>query len=151
MTDKPIPPEAVPATLAAAWWQIMRAAEEPGIPCADREALIEQADAMLDRLADTQGATAAALAAKILVWNREGGGGETVIGMRLRASIVSDAQYLAGPELAGIIPDPIPAERRGLLDEARERGAVWAREHVLRPHRLLGAVPAVLRLVVCAE
>lgn len=151
MTGKPIAPKATSTALAVEWWQLMRAAEEPGISDTDSKALIRRADAMLDRLAEIPAASAAALAAKVLVWHCEADGGETITGERLRASIVADAQRLAGPELAGMTPEPIPAERRGLQDEARERGAVWARENVLRPHRLLGAVPVVLRLALAAE
>ena len=143
--------DATPAALAVAWRELVLAAEEPGMSKEDSEALVERADVVLDRMAETPAVTAAALAAKLLVWNCEADGGETVTGMRLRASIVSDAQGLAGPELADIMPDPIPTEPRGLVDEARERGAVWAREHVLRPHRLLGAVPAASRLVVSED
>jgi hypothetical protein len=132
MTGEPLAPETSPATLAAAWWELIRAAEEPDISARDSEALIGQADALLDRLAEMPATTAGALAAKVLVWNREGDGGETITGMRLWGSIVADAQQLAGPELA-IVPKATPAEGCGLLHEARQRGAVWARERVLRP------------------
>ena len=158
MTGKPIPlnkdtspPEATPAAFAVDWWQFVRAAEGAGIPDEDSKALIERADAVLDRLAEIPASTAADLAAKILAWNCECGGGETIIGMRLQASIVADAQRFAGPKLAGIMPDLMPTERPGLLEEARERGAVWSREHVLRPHGLLAAVPAVLRQALAAD
>jgi hypothetical protein len=148
MSGEPFAPETSPATLAAAWWELIRAADEPNISAGDNKALIGQADAVLDRLAETSATTAGALAAKVLVWNREGDGGETITGMRLWGSIVADAQRLAGPALAGLVADPISAEPHGLLDKARERGAVWAREHVLRPHGLLGAE---LGLALAAE
>lgn len=130
MTGEPLAPETSTAAFAAAWWELIRAAEEPNISAKLCEALIGQADAMLDRLAETPATTAGALAAKVLVWNREGDGGETITGMRLWGSIVADAQRLAGPELDSIVPKAATAEGRGLLHEARQRGAVWAREHI---------------------
>jgi hypothetical protein len=148
MTGEPLAPETSPATLAAAWWELIRAAEEPKISATDSEALIGQADALLDRLAETPATTAAALAAKVLVWNREGDGGETITGMRLWGSIVADAQRFAGSELAGIVPKAAPAEGCGLLNEARQRGAVWARERVLRPQ---GPLAAELRQALTAQ
>ena len=139
------------AALAVDWWRFMRAAEEAGISHEESETLIDQADTALDRLAEMPAATAADLAAKILVWNCEGDGGETIIGMRLQASIVADAQRLASAELSGVFPDPIPRERSGLLAEARERGAAWTREHLLRPDDLLAAVPPVLRRALATD
>ena len=137
--------------LAVDWWRFMRAAEEPGICDEESGALIDQADCVLDRLAEIPAGTAADLAAKILVWNCEGDGGETIIGMRLQASIVADAQRLASAELSSIFRDPMLRERSGLLAEARERGAVWTREHLLRPDGLLAAVPPVLRRALAAD
>ena len=121
--------------LAIIWRELMCAAGEPGIPHGESEALIEQADGVLDCLAEMPAFAETALAAKILVWNCECGEGDTIVSLRLHASIVADARRLAGPELAGIFSDPIRAEPRGLLDEVRERGANWACEHVLRPRR----------------
>jgi hypothetical protein len=148
MTGEPLAPEISPATLAAVWWELTRAAEEPDISARDSEALIGQADLVLDRLAETPATSAAALAAKVLVWNREGDGGETITGMRLWSSIVSDAERLAGPELAGIVPKATSAEGCGLLHEARQRGAVWARERVLRPQ---GPLASELRQALSAQ
>ncbi len=59
-------PEATPAALADAWWQLVRAAEEPGISKEDSEALIGRADAVLDRLAETLPNAKATLVADIL-------------------------------------------------------------------------------------
>jgi len=44
----------------------MRAAEEPGIPHQDSKALIERADVLLDRLAETPTNAEAAMVANIL-------------------------------------------------------------------------------------
>ncbi len=109
--------------LAIVWRQLMCAAGEPGSPYEESEALIEQADGVLDCLAETPALTETALAAKILVWNCECAGGDSIVSLRLCASIVADARRLAGPELASIFSGPIRTELRGLLDEARERGA----------------------------
>ncbi len=58
------------------------------------------------------------------------------------ATIKRDMQHLAA-----IFPDPILTEPRGVLDEAREPGAIWAREHV----RLRGTVPDVLRQALAVD
>lgn len=134
--------------LAVVWRQLVCAARESGIPQEEREALIEQADGVLDRLAEIPALTEKALAVKILVWNCECDEGDTIVSLHLCASIVADAQRLAGLELAGIFSGPVRAEPRGLLDEARERGATWAREHVLRPR---GTVPDVFRRALAAD
>jgi hypothetical protein len=61
--------EATPAALAAAWCQLIRASKEPGISDAESQALVERADAILDRLAETPTNAEAALAAGILFRN----------------------------------------------------------------------------------
>ena len=66
--NSPVPEAAIshatPAALATAWCQLMGAADEAGISDAQSEALIERADAVLDRLAETPANTEAALAVR---------------------------------------------------------------------------------------
>ena len=56
--------DATPAILALAWRQLMLAAEEPDISNEDSQVLVEQADAVLDRLAKTPDNTEATLVAE---------------------------------------------------------------------------------------
>jgi len=64
MIAKPVAPGIT--ALANEWRQLMRAAREPGICDADSRALIERADAVLDRLASTPTNTDAVRVAEIL-------------------------------------------------------------------------------------
>jgi hypothetical protein len=58
--------EVRPGTLAATWSQLMRVADDLCISDTDRNLLIERAEAVLGRLAETMTNTDAAIAAEIL-------------------------------------------------------------------------------------
>jgi hypothetical protein len=66
MITKPVAPSITLAGLANEWRQLMRAAREPGVSETDSRALMEQADAVLDRLAVTPTNTEAIAVAELL-------------------------------------------------------------------------------------
>jgi hypothetical protein len=66
MIAKLVSPTTTLTALANEWRQLMRAAEEPGVSDATRRALIERADAVLDRLVETPTNAGAVLVAELL-------------------------------------------------------------------------------------
>ena len=66
MVAEPVEPSSTVTALANEWQQLLRAAREPGICGADSQALIERADAALDRLAATPTNTDAVRVAELL-------------------------------------------------------------------------------------
>ena len=109
--SKPNNKPTTPLALAREWWRLFQAGNDPAISDDEAAPLFTQAGEIAACMAAIPSGDMADLTAKIRVMWRDRQFGEFLDRRDgMLASIVADAERLAGPELAGILDDP--RERR---------------------------------------